>query len=113
MKNRPPRISELQAAPKMLQQTASINWTQKQGIVGPVNNQGNCGSCWSFSAAESIQSALALAGQGLVQLSEEQLVQCSSAYGNNGCDKGMPQQVIKNINSKINLAFFFSSIFSK
>lgn len=95
LKNRPPRISEVQAAPKKLQQSDNINWTQKSGIVGPVNNQGQCGSCWSFSATEAIQSALAVAGQGLYQLSEEQLVQCSGAYGNEGCNGGWPYQAFE------------------
>jgi C1A family cysteine protease len=87
--NRPATISELSAG--LTQSVPSINWTT-QGVVGPVNNQGQCGSCWSFSAAESIQSAWAVAGKGLPQLSEEQLVQCSGAYGNEGCNGGWPYQ---------------------
>jgi C1A family cysteine protease len=94
LKNRPPRLSELKK-PEVLAQTQTINWTQKNGIVGPVNNQGQCGSCWSFSATESIQSILALAGQPLQQLSEEQLVQCSGAYGNEGCNGGWPYQAFE------------------
>jgi len=100
LKNRPPRISEVvnQKPKKMnLQQTQTINWTQVNGIVGPVNNQGQCGSCWSFSATEAVQSTLALAGQGLFQLSEQQLVSCSQAYGNEGCNGGWPYQAYEYI----------------
>lgn len=64
-----------------------VNWYNK-GIVTPVKNQGNCGSCWAFSAIASTESAYAQAGNTLTQFSEQQLVDCSRAYGNRGCGGG-------------------------
>lgn len=29
------------------------NWVQ-QGVVGPIKDQGSCGSCWTFSTAGNI-----------------------------------------------------------
>jgi cathepsin L len=57
-----------------------IDW-QASGKVSAVKNQGSCGSCWAFSATASIESANLLAGKN-VDLSEQQLVDCSREYGN-------------------------------
>jgi len=58
------------------------------GVVTPVYNQGQCGSCWAFSATETIESYWALAGKGLDSLSMEQIVDCdTSCYG---CGGGWP-----------------------
>ena len=63
-----------------------VDWVA-QGKVTPVKNQGQCGSCWAFSAVASLESTLLLAGQN-ANLSEQQLVDCSRAYGNMGCNGG-------------------------
>ena len=60
------------------------------GAVTPVKDQGICGSCWSFGTAESIEGALFLYHNRtmLVELSQQNLMDCTWGYGNIGCDGG-------------------------
>lgn len=65
-----------------------LDW-QTQGKVQKVKNQGNCGSCWAFSAIGALEGAYAIkTGQAPPELSEQELVDCSKKYGNEGCNGG-------------------------
>lgn len=56
-------------------------------MVTAIQNQEQCGSCWSFSASGCISSRRAIAGYPLVDYAEQQLVDCSTQ--NNGCNGGI------------------------
>ena len=67
-----------------------VDWVSA-GYVSPIKDQGACGSCWAFSAVGAVESrfAVKMGSTGyLTQLSEQELVDCSKAYGNNGCGGG-------------------------
>jgi len=70
---------------------ASVDWRQK-GVVSSVNDQAQCGSCWSFATTETLESFWALSTGTLTKLSEQQILDCTPnpqhCGGTGGCEGG-------------------------
>lgn len=77
--SKPPKILETVGIPDY------VNWVQA-GYVTPIKNQEQCGGCWAFAAASSMESFYALTGGQLTSFSAQELIDCvGSCDGCDGC----------------------------
>jgi len=70
----------------------SVDW-RTEGAVTPVKNQGQCGSCWSFSTTGALEGAAFLSGRKLVSLSEQNILDCD--HGGHKCQGGSMDQAFQ------------------
>jgi cathepsin F len=83
--------------PPLLKATpTSWDW-RTRGVVGPVKEQGACGSCWAHSASGNIESLYAIKYGTLYSLSVSQMLDCS--YVNDGCVGGNQENAFKYLKS--------------
>ena len=76
---------------------ASVDWRTK-GMVSEVKDQGDCGSCYSFSSTGALESHHLIKygrSKKSAALSEQQVLDCSSDFDNHGCDGGLPSHVFE------------------
>jgi len=68
----------------------AVDWREKGKVISPVKNQGGCGSCWAFSATETVESHYAIASGKLLTLAPQTYVNCvknpHQCGGTGGCE---------------------------
>ncbi|KAL3281688.1 hypothetical protein HHI36_004894 [Cryptolaemus montrouzieri] len=66
----------------------SLDW-RNYDVVREVKHQGQCGSCWSFSATGALEGQAALRRKLNITLSEQNLIDCARLpYNSYGCKGG-------------------------
>lgn len=80
------RSSAIPATVEIEERSSATWWTSTNTYVTAIKSQGSCGSCWAFAAVAVLESKAKIAGGSLVQLSEEEIVDCNS--DGNHCNGG-------------------------
>ncbi|XP_022231264.2 procathepsin L isoform X2 [Drosophila obscura] len=91
-------IAEIVGSPHNTKIPESLDWRRK-GFTTPSQNQQSCGSCYAFSIAESIEGQIFKRTGQILNLSEQQIVDCSVSHGNQGCIGGSLRNTLKYLQS--------------
>lgn len=77
----------------------SVDWRTK-GVVTSVKDQGQCGSCYSFSSTGALEGIYAITNKNLVSFSEQQIVDCDNGLTKaHGCNGGLMDQVFEYVST--------------
>jgi len=75
--------------PQNIARPAEVDWRKVGKTIRRVKDQKSCGSCWAFSATGALEGIQTIKTGNADEFSEQQLVDCSRDYGNEGCNGGL------------------------
>jgi len=94
------RSAPVRPQPISVELPTHVDWREK-GVVSDVKDQGECGSCWTFATAETVESHFALSTGALMDLSEQQILDCTpnpkQCGGTGGCEGGTAELAMARI----------------
>lgn len=94
-------VDEAKAIPQ------AVDWRNRD-VVTPVKDQGRCGSCWTFAAAETLESHTAIATGQLNELSQQHIIDCVANVlqcgGQGGCTGGTVELAYQTLKDNITAA---------
>lgn len=90
-----PEVDEYETLP------TTFDWRQHMPM-NKIENQGQCGACWAFSSAFTVEAQYAIKQQKILHLSKQELIDCSldtydHEYKNHGCHAGFAAEAFKYI----------------
>lgn len=92
-------IPDVESNEGFVMPNGDIDWVSR-GAVTPVKDQGQCASCWAFSATGGLEGLSKVAYGTLESFSEQQLIDCSGSYGNNACNGGVMEYAFNFVKDK-------------
>ncbi|KAH6826119.1 senescence-associated gene 12 protein [Perilla frutescens var. hirtella] len=82
---------------------STMDW-RKKGAVTPIKNQGQCGSCWAFSAVAATEGINQISTTRLISLSEQEIVDCDRTSQDQGCGGGYMEDAFEFITKNQGIA---------
>lgn len=76
-----------------------LDWN-KTGAVTPAKDQGSCKSQWAFATIGALEGLNFVENGVLQEFSTQQLLDCSTSYGNKGCKGGSPDNAYRYVIEK-------------
>lgn len=83
-----------------------FDWREENpDCIQDIRDQGRCGSCWAFSAAETLEDRYCIAGHGaLPSLSQQELTDCTYTRRRDGCKGGFGYQALQYVTRRDRIA---------